>query len=131
MPRASLPRGPTGLLGMLSSVALVYRPKRFYAWLRRRYGEVATLSAVGPPFVFALTSDAARQVLTENPDHYDAFNKNAFVGLTGTGSLWVVDGTRHRQARQALAAQVHAPFVRGAQPAIAESTLLHTDACAR
>jgi cytochrome P450 len=128
MPAARLPKGPTGLMEVWSSVALVYRPKRFYAWLRRRYGEIATLSAGGTPFVFALTSDAARQVLTNDPDQYEAFNKKAFSGLTGAGSLWVMDGTRHRQERQLLAPRFNAHCVRGFGPAIRESALLHTDA---
>src|SRR4051794_29164796 len=68
--------------------SFISKPRQFYAWLRGRYGEVATIRAASAPLVIALTSEGARQVLTRDPDGYDAFHKAAFIGMAGRGSLW-------------------------------------------
>src|SRR5919198_1076755 len=101
MSPSSLPDGP-GLFGWQGTWSFINRPRYFYAWLRRRYGEIATLKTATAPLVIALTSEGARQVLTANPEGYNAFHKEPFTGLTGVGSLWVIDGLRHRRERQLL-----------------------------
>jgi cytochrome P450 len=105
----------------------MHQPRRYYARLRRRYGDVVTLRMPTATVVTALTSEGARQVFAANPDNYDAFHKQALTGLAGAGSLWVLDGARHRRRRQLLAPAFHGQRVRSYGEAIKEVSLLHTD----
>jgi hypothetical protein len=66
MASTGLPHGPAGLAKIRSCVELTRRPRRCYAWLRRRYGEIVTVYAGGGPFVLALTSDGARELLSRD-----------------------------------------------------------------
>jgi cytochrome P450 family 110 len=108
--------------------SFIYRPRKFYARLRRRYGNAATLSSGNDPLVMLLTSEGGRQTLTANPDNYDALHKGPFTGVTGAGSLWVLEGARHRQERQLLSPQFSAQRVRQYGDAIKQIALRHTDA---
>jgi cytochrome P450 len=62
--------------------------------------------------VLTLTPDGAREVLTADPDGYEASHKRQFFNLTGPGSVWIMDGARHRQERQLLAPAFHMQRVR-------------------
>jgi cytochrome P450 len=123
---ASLPPGPGR--SFRGAWSFIYRPKEFYAWARRRYGNAVTLSSGDMPLVMLLTSEGARQTLTADPDNYDALHKEPFTGVTGAGSLWVLEGTRHRQERQLLSPQFSAHRVRQYGDAIKQIALRHTDA---
>jgi cytochrome P450 family 110 len=127
MAQLALPPGPHFGYS-LRSWSFFSNPKSFYAWLRRRYGEVVTFPTASAPLVLALTAEGACQVLTKNPAAYDAFHKKAFTGLTGAGSLWVSDGVRHRRERQLLAPSFSARCVRQYGRTIQEIARLHTDA---
>src|SRR5262245_17601269 len=48
-----------------------------------------------------------------DPDVYDAFQKEAFTGLTGLGSLWARDGAGHHRERHLLSPQFSAHHCRG------------------
>jgi cytochrome P450 len=121
-----LPPGPGfGFRGIWS---FIRRPREFYAWLRHRYGDFATLDSSGTPLVMVLSSEGARQLLTANPETYDALHKEPFAGLTGAGSLWVLEGSRHRRERQLLSPRFNALCVRGYGEAIKQITRRHTDA---
>jgi cytochrome P450 len=126
MAEFGLPAGPR--FGFLNSWPFIHQPRRYYAWLRRRYGEIVTLSAGHGVIVMALTAEGARQVFTHDPDVYDAFQKEAFTGLTGVGSLWVLEGARHRHERHLLSPRFSAHCCRGYGQAIQEITLRHADA---
>jgi cytochrome P450 len=124
MSQSELPAGP----GFKSLWSFIRHPTEFYAWVRRRYGEAVLLSSGGTHLVMLLTSEGAREVLTANPDNYDALHKEAFTGLTGPGSLWVLDGARHRQERQLLSPRFSAHRIRQYGDAIKQITLRHADA---
>lgn len=85
----------------------VFRPRQSMDALREKQGGVVTVSYRGLRFVTALTPEAAREILAADPDGYDAFWKESFTGLTGSGSLWVMSGNRHRQERQLLSPGFH------------------------
>ena len=88
---------------------LVNRPQSYTASLRKRYGEIVNLSShSGEAFVIALTPNSARQILSANPAGYDAFWKEGFTGVAGSGSLWVLGKNEHRQERQLLSPAFHA-----------------------
>ena len=74
--RKGLPPGPA--ITPWLAWACIYHPKRLYAHLRARYGDVATIFSPDRPFVLALRPDGARQVLTANPNNYVAFGVRTF-----------------------------------------------------
>jgi cytochrome P450 family 110 len=126
MARSSLPDGPR--LSWLQGWYFLHRSRDYSAWLRRRYRDIVTLRL--PPFtaVVVLTPEGARQVLTADPDGYDAFFKSGFAALAGSGSIWVLDGQRHRRERQLLLPAFHARRIRFHGQAIKDVALSHTDA---
>jgi cytochrome P450 len=107
---------------------LIYRPRTFTTALRQRYGEMATLHIGGEHYALALGPEAARQVLLASPDGYSAFWKQSFTGLTGPGSLWVLEGARHRRERQLLGPAFHERGFSGYGQTIREITREHTEA---
>jgi cytochrome P450 family 110 len=120
-----LPHGPR--FSVYHSWHFIYRPKRYYAWLRR-HGEIVTLATPLGTLIVVLTAEGARQVFTQDHEIYDAFQKEAFTSLTGLGSLWVLDGTYHRHERQLLSPQFSAHHCRGYGRAIQKITCRYADA---
>jgi cytochrome P450 len=122
---AGLPPGPR--LNPLGAWRAVYRPHENYAHLRKRFGDIVTIVAPHGSLVLTLSPEGARQVLTAEPDGYDAFYKEPFSRLAGSGSLWVLEGARHRRERRMLAPAVHLQRVREHGRAISSLTRAHTD----
>jgi cytochrome P450 len=93
---------------------LVNRPQAYTANLRKRFGDVVALyGPQGHAFVIALKPEGARQILSADPDGYDAFWKEGFTGVAGSGSIWVLGGEKHRRERQLLSPAFHAQAFRG------------------
>ena len=118
--RSPLPDGFT--FSPLNTWQLVSKPRSYTAWLREKYRDVVTLSfqnnkfgrAIdGDAFVVALSPEGARQILSAEPDGYDAFWKVGFTGVAGTGSLWVLAGEKHQRERRMLGPSFHAHNFRG------------------
>lgn len=126
MPHASLPKGPTLLSPQ--TWLLIYQPSRYYAWLRRRYGDIATVRLPGNSAVIALTPEGARQVFSSDPDTYDPFLKDGFTAIAGPRSIWVLEGPCHRRERLLLLSAFQTQRVRRYGQAIKEVTVQHTDA---
>ena len=124
-PRSSLPDGPR--FGWLQAWYFINRARDYSAWLRRRYGELVTLRLPNVTAVVALTPEGARQVLTADAGGYDAFFKTGFEALAGTGSIWVLDGQRHRRERQLLAPAFHARRIQQFGQAIRDIARRHAD----
>jgi cytochrome P450 family 110 len=126
MPRAELPAGP----GLASPHAwfLLHQPGRYYAWLRRRYGEIATLRLPGSTAVTVLTSEGARQVFSADPDGYDPFLKDGYSAIAGPRAIWVLAGQDHQRERQLLLAAFHPRQGSGYGQVIKEVTTRHIDA---
>ena len=104
------------------------RPQRYTAGLRKRFGDVVALYGPnGDAFVIALKPEGARQILSADPDGYDAFWKEGFTGVTGSGSIWVLDKNRHRRERQLLSPAFHAQNFRGHGDVIRKTTLQKTE----
>jgi cytochrome P450 len=95
--------------------------------MRRTYGDVLTYDAHYVKLVLALSPEGTRQVLTADPDGYGPFQTETFTGLTGPGSLWVVDNTRHRRERRLLAPAFHEQRIRDAARTMQEITRRYTD----
>ena len=77
--------------------------------------------------MLALTAEGARQVLAQDPEGYLPFHKAAFMGLTGPGSIWVLEGAHHRRERQLLLPQFTVKRVRSYGDAIQEIARRHAD----
>ncbi len=102
---------------------LVNRPQSYTASLRKRYGEVVALfTPLGTTFAIALTPNSARQILSADPAVYDAFWKEGFTGVAGSGSIWVLGKNEHRRERQLLSPAFHAQSFRGYGEVIREVT---------
>jgi cytochrome P450 len=103
----------------------VNQTKTFTARLRERFGPIAFFKVNGEPFDIVLTTEGVRQILSTDPACFDAFWKEAFTGLTGPMSLWVLGGEAHRRERQLVAPAFHARNYRGLGETIRDITRHH------
>ncbi len=93
--------------------------------MRERYGDLVRLQFRGKVFVLVFSSAGARQVLSADPGVWDAFWKEGFGGLAGTGSLWVLGGEAHRRERQLLLPAFHGRSYHGHGETIRQVTHQH------
>jgi len=101
----------------------VNRPQSYTAGLRKQFGNAVTLySPRGEGFVIALKPEGARQILSADPNGYDAFWKEGFTGVAGSGSIWVLGRREHRRERQLLSPVFHTQSFRGYGDVIRETT---------
>ena len=106
---------------------LVNRPRTYTAWLREQFGKAVTFfNVTGDAFVVVLTPEGARQVFAADPDGFDAFWKEGFGGVAGSGSIWVLGGNEHRRERQLLAPAFHGRSFQGYGEVIREITCKQT-----
>jgi cytochrome P450 len=106
---------------------LVSQPRAFAARMRKRYGDLVSMRVRGERFVIVFSPEGARQVLSANPAGYDAFWKQGFTGLAGSGSIWVLGGESHRRERQVLSPAFHPRSFRGYGEIIQGVTHRHID----
>jgi cytochrome P450 len=123
--RSDLPNGFAS--DLRKTWLLVNQPRSYTTWLREHFGQVVTLNRHGQAFVIALSPEAASQVLTGEPDGYDAFWKEGFTGVAGPGSLWVLGGEKHRRERQLLSPAFHPHNFHGYGEVIRQVVLRHTE----
>jgi cytochrome P450 family 110 len=121
------PLPPPVPISLLDKWQLVSQPLNFVKRLRQRHGDVAVLSISGDLFIMLLTSEGAAQALSADPSGYEAFWKAGFTGLAGSGSLWVLDGERHRRERQLLMPAFHTRGFRGYGDAMRQAARRHAD----
>jgi len=105
----------------------VYGPRKYTASLRERYGRAVNMEYRHQVYVVILDSEGASQVLLGDPHGYSALWKQGFAGLAGPGSLWVLDGNRHRQERQLLSPAFHGRGFSGYGEIIREITRRQTE----
>ncbi len=119
---------PAGLrFSVVQGWNFIFRPKQNYARLQRQFGDFVTL--YGTPagnLVLALTPDAARQVLSANPDEYGAVHKESFTDLVGPGSFLVLEGAEHRAERKLLMPAFHPRNLNEFGREVRELTRTHT-----
>src|SRR5258706_6665681 len=79
---------------------LVNHPQTYTARLRKQFGDIVALyGSEGDAFAIVLTSAGAQQILSADPDGYEAFWKEGFTGVAGSGSIWVLEKQEHRLER--------------------------------
>ncbi len=98
-----LPPGPRAP-GVVQTLGWMYRPISLLERCRERYGPIFTLR-LGPErnVVLVAEPDAARDVLSGDPDVYRAGDANGILRpVVGPSSLLVLDGARHLRHRRTL-----------------------------
>jgi cytochrome P450 len=108
------PARPKGILrNSYQTWLLVNYPQSYTTKLRKQFGDIVALyGSGGDAFVIALTSAGAQQILTANPDAFDAFWKEGFAGAAGKGSIWVLEPQEHQRERKLLSPAFHAQSFR-------------------
>jgi cytochrome P450 len=100
---------------------LVNQPRKYTAWLHEKFGNAVffTLNGItvgstlkGKSFAVVLTPEGAQQILSADPNGYDAFWKDGFTGVTGTSSLWVLEKEAHHRERHLLSPAFHVQHFR-------------------
>ena len=87
-------------------------PQTAVLHLLKSHGPLAPLRFMAQDHVFVLTAEGARQVFGGDPENYDPFFKQGFIGVSGPASLWALTGAAHRRERQLFAPAVHASHFR-------------------
>jgi cytochrome P450 len=104
------------------------QPRKMHDWLRENYGDLVPLHFQGRDYAAVLTAAAAREVFSADPNGYDAFWKESFIGITGgADSVWVLIQEQHRRERQLFAPAVHASHFRAYGSVIRETVRYHLD----
>ena len=104
VPRTGLPRGPRGPAIVQSAALMRYR-HQFVPWLKRRYGDVATVRLLpeGRPLVLFSRTSVTKEIFGSDPEVFHAGKGNAVLGpIMGEHSLLLVDGAKHKRARKLL-----------------------------
>ncbi len=104
VPRTGLPRGPRGPAIVQSAALMRYR-HQFVPWLKKRYGDVATVRLLpeGRPLVLFSRTSVTKEIFGSDPDVFHAGKGNAVLGpIMGEHSLLLVDGAEHKRARKLL-----------------------------
>ena len=96
-----LPAGPR-LPSWLASLCYVADTYRFYAALRRRYGDTFTLHSATGPLVVTGDPALARDVFTAPPETFRVWASAALAPFLGERSLLLSHGDRHRRDRKLL-----------------------------
>lgn len=99
-------------LNLLQQLHNFNEPRAMHEWLRKNYGDLAQIYFQGRNHFLVMTPRSAREIFTADPNGYDAFWKEAFAGMNGQDSLWVLIQERHRRERLLFAPAVHANHFR-------------------
>jgi cytochrome P450 len=113
--------------GLRDQWLFVFRSRAYTDLLRERHGGLAHFRTQAGPLVVVLTAEGARQVLSADPAGYDALWKEAFTGIAGARSLWVLGGEAHRRERQLLSPPFHPRGFRGYGETIRSITRAHLE----
>ena len=102
---------------------LVNHPQTYTSKLRKKFGDIVALyGSEGDAFAIALTSAGAQQILSTDPNGYEAFWKEGFGGAAGNSSIWVLEQREHRRERKTLSPTFHAQNFRNYGTVIREIT---------
>lgn len=108
-------------LNLFQQWKMVTDPRSFYQDLTAQYSDFAPVQLQGQNNVMPMSPEAIQAVFAADPNGYDAFWADSFSGLTGEGSLWVMNGEKHRLERLLFAPAVHARYFRDYGTTIRES----------
>jgi len=116
----SLPPGPRPTPWGLYQV--IHEPGPLIAEQIRRYGDPFTERFVGFSTVFSCNPEAARRLLTADPDLFEVPNPDQLVPLLGKDSVLFLIGARHRAERKLLNPHFHGGRMRAYGQLIREIT---------
>jgi cytochrome P450 len=115
----SLPRTPWGLWKVITD------PDAILAEAVARCGDPFTDRLAGPATVFSATPEAARRLLTADPDLFEVPNRELMAPLVGDGSLALLVGARHRAERKLLNPHFHGGRMRAYGTLLRDITRRH------
>jgi len=99
-------------LNPLTQLRYFSEPMRMAGWIRKQYGDFVPVTFRGREYIGVMSSDAARQIFSADPNGYEVFWKDSFSGLMGDESVWVLVGEKHRKERLLFSPAVHANHFR-------------------
>jgi cytochrome P450 len=111
-PTSALPPGPR-LPALVQTLLAVGFAERYTAYVRRRFGVMATLRIVGlGRFVSVMEPALIKAVFTGDPDVLRGGEANQRIGTLSRSSVVVLDGERHLRLRRLLLPPFHGEAVR-------------------
>jgi cytochrome P450 len=100
-----LPPGPPSAIW--STLQYLRDPYRASLRVARRYGDPYTIRTAVGRVVLTGDPDAAREILSADPEHYEPFGVDLLAPVIGARSLLLLSGDAHRRARKLLAPPFH------------------------
>ncbi|HSQ67433.1 MAG TPA: cytochrome P450 [Polyangiaceae bacterium] len=100
-----MPPGPSGPAAY-HTLEFMLRPTRFVERMRRRYGDVFRVRALGLTGLGVCSPELAKEVFATDPDEYAAFSRG-LKGVVGHASLFATSGAEHRRQRKLLNPPFH------------------------
>lgn len=115
------PRSPWGMWKVMND------PDAFIAEEIARHGDPFTERYTGKPTVFSISPDAARRLLTADPDLFEVPNPEQLSPLVGENSVLFLIGARHRAERKLLNPHFHGSRMRAYGTLMRDVTRRHTE----
>lgn len=115
------PRTPWKMLQVMKD------PDAFIAEEVARHGDPFTERYSGKPTVFSISPDAARRLLTADPDLFEVPNPEQLSPLVGKESVLFLVGARHRAERKLLNPHFHGGRMRAYGKLMRDITRRHTE----
>ena len=106
----SLPDGPPGKLR--STWRVIRNPKDLFAKSVKRYGDPFLLTAMNGPVLVTGKPDFVEQIFRAPPETFNVFARDAMIPILGSGSLLLMEGTKHRAERKRVAPPLHGNCMR-------------------
>jgi cytochrome P450 len=110
---ATLPPGPR-LPKLVQTLGFMFAGRRFLDAMRRRYGDVVTMStAFDERFVMVFSPELLKKVFQAPPDRLRAGEANALLGpVLGERSVLLLDGAEHLRQRKLMLPPFHGKRLR-------------------
>jgi cytochrome P450 len=100
-----LPPGPASAI--LSTLQYLRDPYGASLRVARKYGDPWTIKTAVGRVVLTGDPEAAGEILSGDPDRFEAFGVDLLAPIIGEGSLLLLSGETHRRARKLLAPPFH------------------------
>lgn len=121
-----LPNGPKSALLQMFTFRDPFPAMRALA---TKYGDPVTVPVIGnAPFVITWDPEGIQTILSADPNTYRTSANDAISVLLGKGSIFLLDGAAHKQARRLLMPPFHGERMRAYGEIMRAVTLRHTAA---
>ena len=103
-------KGPPGKIR--STWGVIRNPKGLFEKAVAKYGDPFCLTAMNGPVLVTGKPDFVEQIFRAPPETFNVFGRDAMVPLLGSGSLLLMEGTKHRVERKRVAPPLHGSCMR-------------------